>query len=87
MQKLLKIKDTTNLSPVKSLKKFLSPSKIRDRVAEYQRHVNQQRKSMLKEVNESIREFEGRDDLMSPSGSHVYFVDIFNYSNRKQQQP
>ena len=41
---------------------------------------------MLKEVNESIREFEGRDDLMSPSGSHVYFVDIFNYSNRKQQQ-
>lgn len=35
MQKLLKIKDTTNLLPVKSLKKFLSPSKIRDRVAEY----------------------------------------------------
>jgi hypothetical protein len=40
MQKLLKIKDSTNLSPVKSLKKFLSPSKIRNRAAEYQRHVD-----------------------------------------------
>ena len=83
MQKLLKIKDSTNLSPVKSLKKFLSPSKIRDRAAEYQRHVDSQRKIMLREVNQSIDEFEGRDDLMSPSGSHLYFLSIFDYSNAR----
>lgn len=38
---------------------------------------------MLREVNESITEFEKRDDLMSPSGSHNYFVDIFTSSNLK----
>ena len=82
MQKMLKMRD---LSPVKSLKKFLSPFKIRDRVAEHNKHMDSQRKIMLKEVNQSINEFENRDDLMSPSGSHLYFVNIFNYSNSKQQ--
>jgi hypothetical protein len=79
----LKIKDASNLTPVKSLTKFLSPSKIRDKVAEYNKKLNQQRKGMLREVTESITNFENRDDLMSPSGSHTYFVDIFAYSNKK----
>ena len=77
IQKILKIKDSNNLTPVKSLTKFLSPSKIRDKVAEYNQKIDSQRKYMLREVNESITQFEKRDDLMSPSGSHLYFVDIF----------
>lgn len=71
------------MTPVKSLTKFLSPTKIRDKIAEYNRKIDSQRKGMLKEVTESITQFERREDLMSPSGSHTYFVDIFAYSNRK----
>lgn len=54
IQKILKIKDSTNLTPVKSLTKFLSPFKMRDKIAEYNRKIDSQRKVMLREVNESI---------------------------------
>ena len=54
IQKILKIKDSTNLTPVKSLTKFLSPFKMRDKIAEYNQKIDSQRKVMLREVNESI---------------------------------